>query len=110
MILMGCASAITGGISAAHTTCSNEEKTQQAIQATQQFVAESQKLYANLEQTGKNEIDTLNNLSAEALAACDTLQGVHKAYLAQMQKLQLIALFIIVIVFMLLLGKKLKLY
>lgn len=110
LTFLACTGAITGGINAAHTTCSNEEKTQQAIQATQQFVAASEKMYANLQEIGDNEINTLNNLSAEALAACDSLRSVHSAYIAQMQKLQLIALFIIVIVFMLLLGKKLKLY
>jgi hypothetical protein len=110
MIFMAVTGAVTGGISAAHTTCSNEQKTQQAIQATQQFVAQSQKMFTYLQNIGSSELDTLNNLSQESLAACDELQSVHSAYIKQMQKLQIIALFVIVIVFMLLLGKKLKFY
>lgn len=110
MIIMACAGAVTGGISAAHTTCSNEEQTQKAIQSTQKFVAVSQEVWAKQAAIGSSEMSTIEELSQEAASACTTLQSVHAQYIQKMQKLQIIALFIIVIVFMLLLGKKLKLY
>ncbi len=104
------AGGVTSGISAAHTTCDDEQKTQQAIQATQAFVSASQKKLANLQAIDDNIVNEITNLSVASMSACNDLQSMRKAYIAKMEKMQMIAMFIVILVFMLLLGKKLKLY
>ena len=110
MVVGVVAGGVTSGISAAHTTCDDEQKTQEAIQATQAFVSESQKRLAYLQGIDDGILNQITNLSIASMTACNELQSIRKAYISKMQKMQMIALFIVIIVFMLLLGKKLKLY
>ena len=110
MIFMAVSGGIMGGVKAAQSTCKDEQQTQQVIAATEKFVATSKRQLEQLQTIGSSEVATINELAGEAYDACNQLQSIHQEYISTMQKMQLVALFIVVIVFMLLLGKKLKLY
>lgn len=105
-VIMG----ITSGISSAQSYCKYEAQIKQVESQTTQFITHAEKVYDALQQQDEEVQQQTANLQLAAAASSNNLLQLRKSYVAELKKDQLIALFIIVIVFVLLLAKKLKIY
>jgi hypothetical protein len=105
-VIMG----VTSGISAAQSYCKYESQIKQVKEQTEQFITHAEKVYDELQQQDQEVQQQTAGLQEAAAAASNNLLQLRKSYVAELQKDQLVALFIVVIVFILLLAKKLKIY
>ena len=110
MIGLAVIMAITSGVSAAQSYCKYESEIKQVQQQTEKFVEHAQKVYDALQEQDEAVQQQTADLQQSAAAASNNLLQLRKSYVAELKKDQLVAMFIIVIVFVLLLAKKLKMY
>ena len=101
---------ITGGFSAAQHTCKYLAQTATVKQQTIAFISSAKLQLKNLQTTDGKLNDETNDLNIQSQTAVNLLLGMRKDYIAYMKKFQLGSIFVIIIIFMLLLGKKLKIY
>lgn len=102
-------STVTGGIAAAQNYCKYQQETADVIAQTNNVVTQSGKIYDALLQQDNTVLDEMHSLQTASLAASNNLIQLRKNYVTNLEKYRLIALIVIIIVFMLLLGKKMKL-
>ena len=110
MILMTLASGIIGGIEAAGRDCelrAEAEKLEKALQEYVQTMSNVFDTYKSWSVEIQNQILEVNMKINQAIVA---LKDRRIKYAIFMKKLQLFVSMIIIIVFMLLVGKKLKVY
>lgn len=101
---------ITAGISAAQMYCQEEAQAARIRKQTQQFVEQSSKLFQNLEALDSETMQQIDAVKIQESEAVNTLADMKAAYKTRMGKMQIGVSVFIIIVFMLLLGKKLKIY
>ena len=106
MVVMG----VTGGVSAAQQTCKAKAQTEQVVQQTESYVANANQIFDNLENIGNNVLEQTINLQQQANIATNQLLTMKQQFNANIKKMQIGVSMVIIIVFMLLLGKKLKIY
>lgn len=110
MAVVGVIGSVTGGISAAQQYCRQEAQARQVLIQTQQFVQQSSAIFKGLVKLDDDIKNQIGDLMTQQMEAVNTLNQMKQDYKAEMKKMQIgVALFIL-IVFMLLLGKKLKIY
>lgn len=109
LVGVGLISGIMGGVTAAQNYCKYQQETANVITQTNQVVLQSGKVYDALLQQDQTVLDEIGALQTTSLAASNNLVQLRKNFVANLAKYQLIALVFIIIVFMLLLGKKMKL-
>ena len=102
--------AVTGGISAAQMYCQQEKQAQRVRQQTQQFIQQSSTLFQNLQALDNETQQQTNDVMMQESEAVNTLASMTAEYKSKMEKMQIGVSVFIIIVFMLLLGKKLKIY
>lgn len=113
LIVMGvlaAVGAVTGGVSAAQEYCKQEAQASQVLAQTQQFVQQSNALFKNLQALDNEVKGQINTVKEQEFIAVNTLQSMKQDYKATMKKMQIGVAIFIIIIFMLLLGKKLKIY
>jgi predicted PurR-regulated permease PerM len=113
MIIMGvlaCIGAATGGVAAAQEFCSQEAQAQKVLAQTQQFVQSSDALFKNLQALDTQLQSQIANVQMQESTAVNTLSDMKQQFASTMQKAHIGVAIVILIVFMLLLGKKLKIY
>ena len=109
-LALGVVAGVMGGVSSAQNYCKYEAQTKKVLAQTQQVIANSQAIYDNIQNVDEQVLQENNNIQQQSLAASNSLLELRQAYVTELKRDQIIALFIVVIVFMMLLGKKLKLY
>ena len=110
MLALAVIMCITGGISSAQSYCKYESEIKQVKQQTETFVEHAEKVYEALQNQDEEVQQQTADLQQAAAAASNNLLQIRKSYITELKKYQLIAMFIIVIVFVSLLAKKLKIY
>jgi predicted PurR-regulated permease PerM len=110
MIFMAVAGGVIGGVTSAQNYCKYKAQLASTIAQTNSFITSAKASFAALGAQDQQIKDDTNNLTEAAAASSNNLLQLRQNYVGQMKKLQIAALFVIVIVFALLLGKKLKLY
>lgn len=110
MLGLGCVMGITGGISAAQNTCKYQQQTAQTLQSLNTFIQTAQGTEDTLQAQLDAQNQTIEDLTEQAMATANNLYIIKKEYVSSMKQKQLICVFIVITVFMLLLGKKLKVY
>lgn len=110
MLGLGCIMGITGGISAAQNTCKYQQQTAQTLQSLSTFITAAQGTETTLQNQLDSQNQTIEDLTEQAMATANNLYIIKKEYVADMKQKQLMAIFIVITVFLLLLGKKLKVY
>lgn len=101
---------VTGGIAAAQEMCAKEKQTSELLEQTKNYIESSNLIFNNLQNIDNNVMENTKALSEQSAASAITLKKMQEAYIKSMKKMQLGVALIIVVVFMLLLAKKLKLY
>ena len=102
--------AVTGGISAAQMYCQQEKQAQRIRQETQEFIQQSSTLFQNLQALDAEIQQQTGAVMMQESEAVNTLSSMKAEYKSKMAKMQIGVSVFIIIVFMLLLGKKLKIY
>ena len=110
MAIMACVGAVTGGITAAQQTCKAKDQTQKVIEQTKNYIANANQTFTNLTKIDQNILNNTMNLQVAANAATNELLTLKQGYVSTIKKMQIGVAMVIIIVFMLLLGKKLKIY
>ena len=110
MAVMAGIGAITGGISAAQQTCKAKAQTDQVIQQTNSYIASANSIFDNLKTIDGNVLNDTMNLQTQASQSTNELLTMKQEFSSKMKKMQIGVAMVIIIVFMLLLGKKLKIY
>lgn len=101
---------IVGGFTSAQTVCAQQEETKKIVEQTKDYIENANTIFNNLQTIDNNVLSSTETLGNQNLASINTLNNMREKYLASMKKKQIGVALIIVVVFMLLLGKKLKLY
>lgn len=110
MIIGAVVGAVTGGISAAQQTCKAKEQTQQVIEQTKNYVSSANKTFQSLTNIDQDVLNNTISLQISANIATNELLTMKQQYTSNIKKMQIGVAVVIIIVFMLLLGKKLKIY
>jgi hypothetical protein len=105
---VGILSGITAGVTSAQNYCKYEQQLKDVLQQTDQISDKSKQVLDALEQQDQSIARETQALQIAALTASNSLVELRKAYVAQLQRYQLFAMMFVVLVFMLLLAKKLK--
>lgn len=104
------AGGVMGGLQAAKQQCKFLNQTKEVKEQTAKFVKSQEDIYKSLERLDQNILNTTVDLQEKMTTIVKKLQISKNEFAISMKKLQLIIACIIIIVFMLLLGKKLKIY
>jgi len=110
MVGLGVIMGAVGGVTSAQNYCNYESQLASTVTQTNTFITNAQASFAALGAQDAKVVQDTNDLATAAAAASNNLLQLRQNYVGQMKKYQIISLFVIVIVFALLLGKKLKLY
>jgi hypothetical protein len=108
LLAVGVIGGITGGISSAQNECKYEQQLKDVLAQTEQIKEKSQHVLSDLENQDKIVGQEIQGMQISALAASNNLVELRKAYVTQLQQYQLYSMMFVVVVFMLLLAKKLK--
>jgi predicted PurR-regulated permease PerM len=112
-ILFGVAAvsgAVMGGVNSAQSYCAYQSQQKAVINQIANINDKSSTLLNELDQEDQQLQNEIQSLQTSALASSNTLVQLRKQYVTQLEKYQLIAVMYIVIVFMLLTAKKMKLF
>jgi len=109
-VISAVAGTVMGGVSAAQQLCKTEAQTAQVIQQTKSYIANANTIFDNLETIDNSVMQATQALQNEASLATNQLLLMKQQYVAHMKQMQIGVCIIIIVVFMLLLGKKLKIY
>ena len=101
---------VVGGFTSAQTVCAQQEETKKIVEQTKDYIENANTIFNNLQTVDNNVLSSTLKLGDQSTASINTLKKMHSDYLTSMKKKQIGVALIIVVVFMLLLGKKLKLY
>ena len=101
---------VVGGVTSAQNYCKYQAQISDTITQTNTFIANATKTYDNLVEEDQTVLSDTASLQMAAMASTNNLLTLRQNYVNQLKKYQLIALFFVVIVFAMLLGKKLKIY
>ena len=110
MIGMFVIAPIMGGLNAAKNQCALLQKTQDVQDATAKFVKQETELLNELKALDASVVSASEKVKDDMSDSINTLQLLKINFALSMKRLELIVACIIIIVFMLLLGKKLKIY
>lgn len=105
---VGIVSGTISGISSAQNYCKYEQQLKDVLDQTNQITQKSQQVLDGLEAQDDTVIQETQALQIAALAASNNLVELRKTYIEQLRRYQLYAMMFVVVVFMLLLAKKLK--
>jgi hypothetical protein len=112
-ILMGIAvlaSGVIGGVTSAQNYCKYESQIGDTITQTNKFITSATAAYNAIVAQETVVTDDTKQLQIAAVTATNNLLSLRQNYVNTLKRYHIIALFIIVIVFILLLAKKLKVY
>lgn len=105
---IGVLSGVIGGISSAQSECKYKQQLNDVLLQTEQIKEKSQAVLDALENQDNIVVENIQQMQLDALTASNNLVELRKEYVTKLKRYQLFAMLFIVVVFMLLLAKKLK--
>jgi len=101
---------VIGGVSAAQQYCKQQAEAQQILQNTQKYIKTASATFDALEVDLQSAQNATNEIEDEITQSSATLSKMRSDYKSTLEKIQIGMALFIIIIFMLLLGKKLKIY
>ena len=101
---------VMAGLNAAKTQCSLLSQVKDVQNQTADFIKTEEKLLASLQNLDNSILTASKDAKSEMNAAINQLQLLRVAYAVSMKQMELTIACVLIVVFMLLLGKKLKIY